>query len=132
VGCGSGILSVAALRLGVDRAVALDIDPLAAEATRENAAVNGVVQNLLCFCGDLRSLRGTYPLVAANILYQVLLGLAPLLTARVAPGGRLLLSGMLVGELLSAAAVYGALGLREVRREEDGEWGALVLDRPSS
>jgi ribosomal protein L11 methyltransferase len=127
VGCGSGILSIAALRLGVPRAVALDIDPLAAESTRENAAANGVGERLHAVCGDLRSLRGTYPLVAANILYQVLLGLAPLLTARVAPGGRLLLSGLLVHELPSAMAVYGALGMGELCRAQDGEWGALVL-----
>jgi len=130
VGCGSGILAIGALLLGIPRAVALDIDPLAASATRENALHNGVADGLLVLCGDLRSVTGTYPLVVANILYQVLLGLAPTLAARVAPGGLLVLSGMLTPELASAAAVYQAQGLRESLRATAGEWGALVLQRP--
>ncbi len=130
VGCGSGILTIGARLLGVPRAVALDIDPLAASATRENAVANGVADGMLVLCGDLRSVTGSYPRVAANILYQILLGLAPTLAARVAPGGCLVLSGMLTPELPSAAAVYQAQGLREVRRESAGEWGALVFQRP--
>ncbi|MFU8856228.1 MAG: 50S ribosomal protein L11 methyltransferase [Deferrisomatales bacterium] len=131
VGCGSGILSIGARLLGVPRAVALDIDLHAAEATRENARGNGVGDGVLSVCGDLRSLRGTYPLVAANILYQVLLGLAPALSARVRLGGTLVLSGMLLPELPSAAAVYGAAGLEVAREATMGEWGALVLCRPA-
>ncbi|HSH71410.1 MAG TPA: 50S ribosomal protein L11 methyltransferase [Deferrisomatales bacterium] len=129
VGCGSGILSVAVARLGVSRVVALDIDPQAAAATRENAACNGVERRVAVLCGDLRAVAGSYPLVVANILYQILLGLAPVLTARVAPGGVLVLSGLLEAELGSAARVYGAQGLSELAREVDGEWGALVLER---
>lgn len=129
VGCGSGILSVAVARLGVARVVALDIDPQAAAATRENAARNDVEQKIVVLCGDLRAVASSYPLVVANILYQILLGLAPVLTARVAPGGVLVLSGLLEAELESAARVYGAHGLREQAREVDGEWGALLLER---
>lgn len=130
VGCGSGILSVAALLLGATRAVALDLDPLAAEATLENARKNGVDESLLVVQGDLRAVHGSYPLVAANILYQVLMGLAPTLCERVAPGGRLILSGVLEQELPSASALYAAHGLRETLRETAGDWGALVLERP--
>ncbi|MHB8766276.1 MAG: 50S ribosomal protein L11 methyltransferase, partial [Deferrisomatales bacterium] len=71
VGCGSGILSIGSLLLGLPAALAVDIDPLAASATRENAAANGVGGRLRVVCGDLRSIRGRYPLVVANILYQV-------------------------------------------------------------
>lgn len=132
VGCGSGILSIGARLLGVPRAVALDIDGFAAGATRENARANGVDAGVLALCGDLRCVRGAFPLVAANILYQILLGLAPALAARVAPGGLLVLSGMLVPELPSAAAVYGSdrVGFELLRQETLGEWGALVLQRP--
>jgi ribosomal protein L11 methyltransferase len=131
VGCGSGILSIGARLLGVPRAVALDIDGLAAGATRENARANGVADGVRAVCGDLRCLRGTFPLAAANILYQILLGLAPALAARVAPGGLLVLSGLLVPEIPSAAAVYGSdrVGFEVLRRETLGEWGALVLRR---
>lgn len=129
VGCGSGILSVAAALLGVRRVAALDIDALAAGATRENALRNGVGARVSALCGDLRCVRGAYPIAVANILYQVLLGLAPILSGKVAPGGTLLLSGMLAPELDSAGRVYGGLGLREVAREVEGEWGALLLRR---
>ncbi len=130
VGSGSGILSVAAALLGVRRVIAADIDLLAAEATRENAERNGVGSRVLVLCGDLRSVRGTYPIAVANILYQVLLGLAPVLSGKVAPGGTLLLSGMLAPELDSASRVYGEKGLQEIGREVQGEWGAILLRRP--
>ena len=94
---------------------------------RENAALNGVGFQILTTCADLRAVRGRYDFVVANILYQVLLGLAPGIAERVAPGGRLLLSGMLLPELASAAAVYGCLGLGVERQEAEGEWGALLF-----
>ncbi|GAB4283102.1 MAG: hypothetical protein Kow0092_38000 [Deferrisomatales bacterium] len=128
VGCGSGILSVAALLLGARRAVALDIDPLAAAATRENARANGVGDRIRVLCGDLRSVQGAYPLVAANILFPVLLGLAPALARCLAPTpeARLVLSGVLALELDPLARAYRALGLEEAGRETLGEWGALL------
>lgn len=133
VGCGSGILSIGARLLGVPRAVALDIDGLAAGATLENARANRVAAGVHAVCGDLRCVRGAFPLVAANILYQILLGLAPALADRVAPGGLLVLSGMLAPELPSAAAVYGShrVGFEVLRRKTLGEWGALVLRKPA-
>ncbi len=131
VGCGSGILSIGALLLGAGRAVALDIDPLAAQAARENARRNGVADRLRVVAGDLRAVGGAYPLVVANILYQVLLGLAPELSTRVEPGGTLILSGLLTQEAASAETVYGALGLRPETREVEGEWAAVVLRRDS-
>ncbi|MEW6487262.1 MAG: 50S ribosomal protein L11 methyltransferase [Thermodesulfobacteriota bacterium] len=133
VGCGSGILSIGARLLGVPRAVALDIDGLAVGATLENARANRVAEGVHAVCGDLRCVRGAFPLVAANILYQILLGLAPALAARVAPGGLLLLSGMLAPELPSAAAVYGSrrVGFQVVHQEILGAWGALVLRKPA-
>ena len=96
----------------------------------ENAARNRVEDQVTALCGDLRAVSGQYPLVLANILYQILLGLAPELCARVAPGGNLILSGFLVGELDSATEVYGAHGLRKSARDVEGEWGALLFRRP--
>jgi ribosomal protein L11 methyltransferase len=130
VGSGSGILSIGARLLGAGRVVAVDVDPIAGEATRDNANRAGV-KGILTVCGDLRAIRGHYDVVVANILYQVLLGLAPGIAARVAPGGRLLLSGMLLQELPSASAVYGALGLSPQRTETDGEWGAILFRKRS-
>ena len=127
VGSGSGILSIGASLLGVGRVVAVDVDPVASQATRENAARNGAADVIVAVCADLRAIRGTYPLVVANILYEVLLGLAPLLSERVTPGGRLLLSGMLRPELPSAVSVYARFGLLAEGNAAEGEWGALLL-----
>jgi ribosomal protein L11 methyltransferase len=131
VGSGSGILSVAGLILGIPRVVAIDIDPVAAGATRDNAVQNGVDAGLLVACGDPRTVRGSYPLVVANILYQALLGLAPVLAERVSGDGRLLLSGMLACELPSARNVYARVGLSAEKESVEGDWGALVLRRAS-
>lgn len=127
VGSGSGILTVGARLLGVERVVALDIDPIAAAATRENCLRNHVGENVRILCGDLRSLKGRYPFVTANILYQVILGLAPELKAHTAPGGRLLLSGFLDRETKGAEALFHRMGFSTLVRRTMGEWGALCL-----
>lgn len=93
-GCGSGLLGIAALKLGAARAVAVDIDPQALTATRDNAAQNGVAPQLDVYePGALPA--GTFDVVLANILAQPLVALAPALTARLKPGGALVLAGLL-------------------------------------
>ena len=96
-GCGSGILALAALRLGATRAVGIDNDPQALIATRDNAVRNGVDQALEVFAPE-DAPTGTYPVVVANILASALDALAPELAARTAPGGRIALSGILDGQ----------------------------------
>ena len=96
-GCGSGILALAALRLGATRAVGIDNDPQALVATRDNAVRNGVDQALVVFAPE-DAPTGTYPVVVANILASALDALAPELAARTAPGGRIALSGILAGQ----------------------------------
>lgn len=96
-GCGSGILALAALRLGATRAVGIDNDPQALVATRDNAVRNGVDQALVVFAPE-DAPTGTYPVVVANILASALDALAPELAARTAPGGRIALSGILDGQ----------------------------------
>ncbi|RMG36884.1 MAG: 50S ribosomal protein L11 methyltransferase [Gammaproteobacteria bacterium] len=93
-GCGSGILAIAALKLGASRAVAIDHDPQALTATRENATRNGVIDRLE-IVDDQNLPERPVPLVLANILANVLIALQPRLTALVAPGGELVLSGVL-------------------------------------
>jgi ribosomal protein L11 methyltransferase len=130
VGSGSGILTAAARLLGVPRVTALDIDPVAVEVTRENLRLNGVEDGTEVFCGNLFAVEGRYPLVVSNILYQILMGMAPELARRVLPGGRLILAGFLVQEAASAEALFTAQGLRVERRAEMGPWGAFVFRAP--
>ncbi|MCB2028083.1 MAG: 50S ribosomal protein L11 methyltransferase [Rhodoferax sp.] len=107
-GCGSGILAIAAAMFGATAADALDIDPAAVTSARDNAQANGV--RIACGLPDQAS--GQYQTVLANILATPLKVLAPLLCARVAPGGSLVLSGILerqADELTQAYAPHAAL-----------------------
>ena len=107
-GCGSGILAVAAVRLGARRAVAVDHDPQALLATAENAERNGVDDRL-----EVRSDRDAAPppapVVVANILAGTLVALAPRIAALVAPGGRLALAGILAEQAGDVIAAYQGL-----------------------
>ena len=98
-GCGSGILALAALKLGAAHAVGVDNDPQALLATHDNAERNGVAAQLDVFLPQDEPVPATtYPIVVANILASALDALAETLAARVAPGGRIALSGILVGQ----------------------------------
>ena len=106
-GCGSGILALAALKLGAARAVGVDNDPQALISTHDNAARNGVEARIDVFLPQ-DAPAATYPVVVANILATALEQLADTLAARVAPGGRIALSGILVGQEPPLLARYGA------------------------
>jgi ribosomal protein L11 methyltransferase len=102
-GCGSGILAIAAARLGAAAVDAVDVDPQAVETTAENAAVNGV-QIRAALPDELPA--ATYDIVISNILAQPLIVLAPLLAARASPGARLALAGLLDAQAGEVAAAY--------------------------
>ena len=95
VGCGSGILSLAGLRLGVSRAVGVDIDPHSIDATRKNAETNGVTERVELPDVAVEEITETFPLVVANILAIILIRLAETLLSRTSTDGTLLLSGIL-------------------------------------
>lgn len=129
VGCGSGILALAALALGADRAVGLDTDPLAVEATRTNAERNGVADRLTVTPGTLADVADhRYPLVLANLVASVLVAMAPRLAAHVAAGGTLLASGIIEPRADEVIAALSAVGLRVVTRRHDGEWVSLRIE----
>jgi len=102
-GCGSGILAIAAGKLGAGRIAGIDVDPQALAAARANSAVNGVAASYTA-PDDLAP--GTYDIVVANILSNPLKLLAPALLARVAPGGALVLSGVLQRQADELIAAY--------------------------
>ena len=103
-GCGSGILAIAAARLGAASVVGVDIDPLAVEAARANAQRNGVNAT---FHDSAQPVAGAYDLVVANILSNPLRVLAPAICAHVRGGGRLALSGILREQADEIMAIYG-------------------------
>ena len=105
-GCGSGILALAALKLGAARAVGVDNDPQALAATRDNADRNDVGERLAVYAPEDEP-AATYPVVVANILAVALDALAETLAARVAPGGVIAMSGILHGQEPELLARYG-------------------------
>lgn len=136
VGCGSGILSIGAALLWPGAAcVAVDVDPLCIDATRENAAANGVAGRIAALAAapaPLVAVGEAFPLVLANIQAHVLRALLPELLARTAPGGALILSGLLTPQARPLADEFAAAGFacRSVRPSaHDPEWSVVVLAR---
>ncbi|WP_110687066.1 50S ribosomal protein L11 methyltransferase [Salinicola aestuarinus] len=130
-GCGSGILAIAALKLGADTAVGVDIDPQALQASRDNAERNALDDTRLILDYPERLGRGAYPVVVANILAGPLIELAADIAGRVAPGGRLALSGILEAQAESVLDAYRAQGLvMDEPRAKEG-WMLLTGQRLS-
>ena len=128
VGCGSGILALAALRLGARSAVGLDTDPLAVEATTANAERNGLAGRITATTGTLpEHPTERYPLVLANLVAAVLVELARRLAAHLASDGVLLASGIIAPKANEVLAAFEAAGLQSRRRQNDGEWVSLVV-----
>lgn len=139
VGSGSGILAVAAARLGAERVVAIDVDPAAVDATQANAARNDVAASVVARSGTIEVVAEQFGTVVANLGgSRVVVDLADALAERVARGGRLIVSGLLTGQHEDALeAVLRAVQARTGRvpisavTEEDG-WAALVLSDPGA
>ncbi|MBR0424545.1 MAG: 50S ribosomal protein L11 methyltransferase [Clostridia bacterium] len=118
LGCGSGILSIASLLLGAKEAIAVDIDPIAEKIAYENAAMNGITKetfsvligNVLSDARVQTRIRGKYPVVAANIVADVIIALSPLAKELVAEGGAFIVSGIIderVGDVVCALQKSG-------------------------
>ncbi len=126
LGAGSGILSIAAAKLGAGKILALDIDPIAVEATRENAAGNGVSGQIVAEHGSLESARGgarRFDILIVNILARVILQLAGAgLGEVVRPGGVAIVSGLIDTQLDEVEAALRATGLQPYRRRRRGDW----------
>jgi ribosomal protein L11 methyltransferase len=129
IGCGSGILAIAAARLGATSVLGVDTDPIAVEATAANAARNGLGGRIAARDGSLPSGDGPFDVVLANLIASVLVGLAPLLVAELRPGGTLLASGIHFDRETEVRAVFEAAGLDVRERSVEGDWIALEAVR---
>ena len=134
LGCGSGILSLAALRLGAGTALAVDIDDKCRTAARENAGLNSIgpdrldilVGNLLTDETVAERIGGGYDLVLANIVADVIIALAPRVRGLLNPGGTFLCSGVIEGRAGEVADALTANGLDILDRQEDNGWYAFT------
>jgi len=130
VGTGSGVLSIATLLLGAERAVGVDVDAIALEAARGNAARNGVAERF-SVAASLEGVDDLFDLALANIQANVLAELEPELSARVKPGGLLIASGLLRQELAAWKPLY-APRWRFGTTSGDAQWVAIEAWRTDS
>ncbi len=130
VGCGSGILGIAAAKLGAKICYLTDIDPVAVSSAKHNALKNGVSGKVIVSNGNL--VDGTdikADLILANITAEILISLAPSVPAHLNEDGTVILSGILPDRADKVRAAFESAGLVPVREERRGEWAAMVLRR---
>ena len=127
IGTGSGILAIAALKLGAREAEGVDIDPMCVRTAGENAVLNGVAGRLKVLVGDLSDkAAGQYDLITANIVANAILSLAPHIPALLAPGGFFIASGVIDAREAEVAAGLAAAGLAMADIRRKNGWSALL------
>ena len=125
VGCGSGILAIAAGKLGASNILGVDTDPIAVEATLANARLNRLTRRIRVRRGSVPTGEGPFDLVLANLIASLLVQLAGPLRDELAPGGRILASGIFRDREGDVRAAFEAAGLRPGRRWAEEDWVAL-------
>lgn len=130
VGTGSGILAIAAAKLGAGEVRAVDEDPIAVRVARENVIRNRVAGAVHVIQGDLLDgLAGPADLIVANIVAEVVAPLAPQAAERLAPGGRFIAGGITTAKADGVVAAFGRAGLAVGERRCAGEWVTLVGEK---
>jgi ribosomal protein L11 methyltransferase len=130
VGCGSGILGIAAAKLGAASVLGIDPDPVAVEATAANARRNRLARRVRARRGSLPAAGGPWDIVLANLIASLLVQLAADLAAALRPGGRMLASGIFVDREPEVRAALVGAGLRIRERSGEADWVALDVERP--
>ena len=127
MGCGTGVLAIVALRRGAAGADAVDIDDMACENCRDNAAANGVGDRMKVIAGDVRSvIAERYDIIAANINRNILLRDMKAYASMLTPGGSLFLSGFLIEDAAAVTSAAEAAGLRVAERRTRNDWAAVA------
>jgi len=134
LGCGTAVLAMAAAKVWPGTILASDIDAVAVEVAAANVIANGIEGRVECleaegFNHDLIRERAPFDLVIANILKGPLVDLAPDIARNTAPGGRAILSGLLVDQAQDVIAAYASEGFSVAEHDEIGDWATLVLRR---
>jgi ribosomal protein L11 methyltransferase len=127
VGTGSGILAIAARKLGVRQVLAIDIDPVAIDCARKNAALNNTNRGIDFRVGSPDGLRRNFDIIVANLLPQELLQVAPFLPKRMSSGGTLIVSGLLRGQRKEIISAFAGQNLEILRSQDSKGWACLVL-----
>jgi len=135
LGCGSGILAIGAAKLGVKDILAVDIDPIAAKVTAENAAQNNVAERITAQTGSLESVLHSarrFDLVVVNILARIIIPMCEQgLGQTVRPGGKAIFSGIIAEQADDVEAALRSTGLTPYKRRQQGDWVAIEAYRES-
>lgn len=135
LGCGSGILAIAAAKLGANKILALDIDPIAIDATIENAEDNGVLAQITAQTGSLESVLASarrFDLIVVNILAKIIIPMCDNhLGDTVRPGGKAIFSGIIEDQADDVEAALRKTGLEPYERLNQGDWVAILARRPA-
>ena len=130
IGTGSGILAIAALKLGAKEAEGVDIDPMCVRTAGENARRNGVAERLTVLVGDLSDkASGVYDIITANIVAAAILSLAPAVPALMAPGAKFIASGIIDERRDEVLDGLKAAGLRPVQVKEKRGWVCIICEK---
>ena len=130
IGTGSGILAIAALKLGAKEAEGVDIDPMCVRTAGENARRNGVTERLTVLVGDLSDkASGVYDIITANIVAAAILSLAPAVPALMAPGAKFIASGIIDERRDEVLDGLKAAGLRPVQVKEKRGWVCIICEK---
>ena len=130
IGTGSGILAIAALKLGAACAEGVDIDPVAVRTACENAALNGVAGQFTDLVGDLSDkASGTYQIITANIVANAIISLAPAVPGLLAEGGHFIASGIIDTRAQEVAEALAKAGLTIAQRKDKRGWVCFVCTR---
>ena len=130
IGTGSGILAIAALKLGAKEAEGVDIDPMCVRTAGENARRNGVAERLTVLVGDLSDkASGVYNIITANIVAAAILSLAPAVPALMAPGAKFIASGIIDERRDEVLNGLKAAGLRPVQVKEKRGWVCIICEK---
>lgn len=131
IGCGSGILSIAACLLGAGSALGVDIDALAVRTAKENGELNGLTEpKYTILKGDLaKDVTGKYPVIAANIVADAIIALSPAVPALLADGGVYITSGIIDTREQDVLTALAQCGFTVVERHEHGGWLCLVCKK---
>ncbi|MEW6600759.1 MAG: 50S ribosomal protein L11 methyltransferase [Nitrospirota bacterium] len=126
VGTGTGILAIGAARIGFIRVTAVDTDQMAVEAALYNASLNGL-NNVSVTKGSISDVSGAFDVIAANLLSEILIPIAPEIASKLKPGGTAILSGMLTGQEDDVIRAMEEAGLTLREKAVDGKWVTLII-----
>lgn len=130
VGCGTGVLSIAAIKCGAELADAVDIDPWSTASAEEAASLNGIAKQITVLLGTVEVVEGrTYDIVLANINRNIILNDIDRYIAALNEGGKLLVSGFLTEDIADISTAATERGLRPIAHSEEEGWACLVFEK---